>query len=73
MATKTADSAAGNAISFPADPYSYENLLMYHTSLSLIERMVQEELLSQTDYRKSVRILSKKYGFPPGSIFAELA
>ncbi|MGI6167034.1 MAG: SHOCT domain-containing protein [Eubacteriales bacterium] len=73
MATKTANSAAGNVTLFPADPYSYENLLMYHTSLSLIERMVQEGFLSPADYRKSVRILSKKYGFPPGSIFAELA
>ena len=42
MATKTANSAAVNVISIPADPYSYENLLMYHTSLSLVERMVQE-------------------------------
>ena len=73
MATKTANSAAGNVISIPADTYSYENLLMYHTSLSLVERMVQEELLTPADYRKSVKILSKKYGFPPGSIFTEIA
>jgi len=73
MATKTANSAAGNVISIPADPYSYENLLMYHTSLSLVERMVQENLLTPADYRKSVKILSKKSGFPPGSIFTEIA
>lgn len=73
MATKTANSAAGNVISIPAGPYSYENLLMYHTSLSLVERMVQENLLTPADYRKSVKILSKKYGFPQGSIFAEIA
>ena len=73
MATKTANSVAGNVISIPADHYSYENILMYHTSLSLVERMVQEELLTPADYRKSVKILSKKYGFPPGSIFAEIA
>ena len=73
MATKIANTAAGNVISLPADPYSYENLLMYHTSLSLVERMVQEELLTQADYRKCVKILSKKYGFPPDSIFAEIA
>ncbi|WP_411962698.1 hypothetical protein [Faecalispora jeddahensis] len=35
--------------------------------------MVQEELLTPADYRKSVKILSKKYGFPPGSIFTEIA
>ena len=73
MAIKTENTAAGNVISLHADPYSYENLLMYHTSLSLIERMVLDGLLTASDYRKSIRILSEKYGFPNGSIFAEIA
>ncbi len=73
MAIKAENTAAGNVISLHADPYGYENLLMYHTSLSLVERMVYDGRLTASDYRKSVRILSKKYGFPNGSIFAEIA
>ncbi len=73
MATETENIAAENVISLRADPYSYENLLMYHTSLSLVERMVRDGCLTMADYKKSVKILSKKYGFPKDSIFAEIA
>lgn len=73
MATKIENTAAGNVISRLASPYSPDNLLMYHTSLSLVERMVQNGLLTQIDYRKSVAILTKKYGLPSNSIFAETA
>lgn len=73
MATKTESTAAGNVISLPESPYSPENLLMYHTSLSLVERMVRQGLLTPADYKKSISILSKKYGFPKDSIFAEIA
>lgn len=73
MATKTENTAAGNVISLPANPYSPDNLLMYHTSISLVERMVQLGLLTRADYQKSVKILSKKYGLPSNSIFAEIA
>ncbi len=73
MATETENIAAENVISLRADPYSYENLLMYHTSLSLVERMVRDGHLTMADYKKSVKILSKKYGFPKDSIFAEIA
>lgn len=73
MATKTENTAAGNVISLPANPYSLDNLLMYHTSISLVERMVQLGLLTRADYQKSVKILSKKYGLPSNSIFAEIA
>ena len=73
METKIENTAAGNVISHPASPYSPDNLLLYHTSISLVERMVQLGLLTSADYRKSVTILSKKYGFPSYSIFAETA
>ncbi len=62
-----------NVTDFPAGPYRPENLLLYHTSLSLVERMVHNGLLRASDYEKAVMILSEKYGFPRDSIFAETA
>ena len=53
--------------------YSPTNLMLYHTSLGLIEKLVQDGLLTHTDYKKSCAILTRKYGFPADSIFAETA
>jgi hypothetical protein len=55
------------------DPYSPENLLMYHTSLGLIETLQKRGVITRDDYRKAVRILTERYGFPENSIFAEWA
>lgn len=65
--------AAGNVTTPPADPYSPDNLMLYHVSLGLIERLAREGQLSQADYRKACKILTRKYGLPLGSIFAEIA
>ena len=73
MGTRRESIAAGNAIMPPADPYSPDNLMLYHVSLALIERLVRNGQLSLSDYRKSCRILTKKYGLPSDSIFAEIA
>ena len=53
------------------DPYSPENLLMYHTSLGLIETLQKRGVITRDDYRQAVRILTERYGFPENSIFAE--
>ena len=55
------------------DPYSFESMLYYQASLTLLRGMVQEGGLSQEDYRKSCRILARRYGFPEKSILAEAA
>ena len=73
MEMQRESTAAGNVMMFPAEPYSPENLMMYHVSLGLIEKLVQEGKLSASDYRKACRILTKKYNLPQNSIFAECA
>lgn len=55
------------------DPYSPDNLLHYHVSLGLIEKLVTSGQLSQSDLNKSRRILTRKYAIPQDSIFAEIA
>lgn len=74
MATKTENTAAGIATyDWLEDKYAPENLMLYRTSLALIENMVHGGILSKADYRKSCKILSRKYGLPSDSIFAESA
>lgn len=53
MGTRTGNTVAGNATTPPADPYSPDNLMLYHVSLGLVERLVRSGQLSQADYRKS--------------------
>ena len=55
------------------DPYSFENMLYYQASLSLLRGMVLQDSLNQEDYRKACRILARRYGFPEKSILAEAA
>ena len=68
----------GNTVAAPAttpcdDPYSPDNLIRYHVSLGLVEKLVRSGDLSLSDYRKACRILTRKYGLPSDSIFAEIA
>ena len=75
MATKTVNTAAAPAISQICgnDPYSFENMLYYKASLSLLRDMLEQECLDQKAYRKACRILARRYGFPEKSILAEAA
>ena len=73
METRKENTAAGNATLLPEDPYSPEQQIMYHTSLALIDKLVQDGLLTQADFKRACVILTKKYGPPDGSIFAEVA
>ena len=52
-------------------PYSPDNLILYHTSLGLFERLEKRGVITRDDYRQAVRILTERYGFPENSIFAE--
>lgn len=73
METKIESTAVAPVMMLPADPYSPDNLMLYHVSLGLIEKLVRSGDLSLSDYRKACRILTRKYGLPLDSIFAEIA
>lgn len=75
MATRIENTAAAPAMSQTcgSDPYSFENMLYYQTSLSLLRGMLEQECLDQKAYRKACRILAHRYGFPEKSILAEAA
>ena len=47
--------------------------MLYHVSPGLIEKLVHSGDFSLSDYRKACRILTRKYGLPLDSIFAEIA
>ena len=55
------------------DPYDPDQLILYHTSVGLIERLVKQGLLTASDYKKAIDVLNKKYGISSDSIFAEIA
>ena len=57
----------------PNSPYSPDNLMLYHVSLGLIEKLVNSGRLSRVDFNKCRRVLTKKYNLPQDSIFAETA
>ena len=55
------------------NPYDPTNLMLYHTSVGLIEKLVKQGLLTPSDYKKAIDVLNKKYGLSSCSIFAEIA
>lgn len=55
------------------DPYDPTQIILYHTSVSLIERLVKRGILTASDYKKAIDVLNKKYGISSDSIFAEIA
>ena len=73
METRNENTAAAPAMTPCDDPYRPDNLIQYHVSLGLVEKLVTRGDLSKSDYRKACRILTLKYGLPADSIFAEIA
>ena len=55
------------------DPYDPTQRILYHTSISLVERLVKRGILTAFDYKKAIDVLNKKYGISSDSIFAEIA
>ena len=55
------------------DPYDPTQIILYHTSANLIERLVKRGILTASDYKKAIDVLNKKYGISSDSIFAEIA
>ena len=75
METTVANTAAERVTLQPVgrDPYDPEQLILYHTSVSLVERLVKRGILTASDYKKAIDVLNKKYGISSDSIFAEIA
>ena len=71
--TRTRNTAAGSATIEHGgrDPYSPDNLILYHTSLGLLETLVKRGVLTKSDFKKACQVLTRKYGLPANSIFAE--
>jgi len=55
------------------DPYDPTQRILYHTSVSLVERLVKKGVLTASDYKNAIDVLNKKYGISSDSIFAEIA
>ena len=47
--------------------------MRYHTTLALIDGLVEDGCFTQADRRKAYTIINKKYGLTSDSIFAETA
>ena len=75
METTVVNTAVARVTLLPVerDPYDPTRLILYHTSVSLIERLVKRGILTASDYKKAIDVLNKKYGISSDSIFAEIA
>ena len=75
METTVVNTAAERVTLSPAEqnPYDPTSLILYHTSVALVEKLVKQGLLTPSDYRKAIDVLNKKYGLNSCSIFAEIA
>ena len=75
METTVVNTAVARVTLLPVerDPYDPIQRILYHTSVSLAERLVKRGILTAFDYKKAVDVLNKKYGISSDSIFAEIA
>ena len=75
METTIVNTAVERVILSPVerDPYDPTQRILYHTSISLVERLVKKGILTASDYKKAIDVLNKKYGISSDSIFAEIA
>ena len=68
MAIETASSAAGNVITLPAATlapcFDPEMLMRYHLSLSLMDGLLRNSILTQEEHATACKNLSEHFGFP---------
>ena len=64
METTVVNTAVARVTLLPVerDPYDPTQIILYHTSVSLIERLVKKGVLTASDYKKAIDVLNKKYG-----------
>ena len=75
METTIVNTAVARVTLSPVErnPYDPTQRILYHTSVSLVERLVKRGILTASDYKKAIDVLNKKYGISSDSIFAEIA
>ena len=77
MATKIVNSvqerAISKAVESSSDKYSPDTLMRYHTTLALIDGLVEDGCFTQADRQKAYKIINRKYGLSSDSIYAEIA
>ena len=75
METTVVNTAVARVTLLPVerDPYDPTQRILYHTSVSLVQRLVKKGILTASDYKKAIDVLNKKYGISSDSIFAETA
>ena len=68
MATETVNSAAGNVITLPAATlascFNPEILMRYHLSLSLMDGLLRNGILTPEEHATACKKLSEHFGFP---------
>lgn len=77
MGTREGSSAAGSATGSTdaklPEQYSADNLITYRVSLSLVDRLAAEGVVTAAERRKAYTIIAKRHGLSLDSIFAENA
>ena len=68
MATETANAAVGNVITLPAATlapcFHPEQLMRYHLSLSLMDSLLHNGILTLDEHAAACKKLSEHFGFP---------
>ena len=52
-------------------PQNKKGIASNHKSLGLVETLVKRGVLTREDFKKACVLLTRKYGLPADSIFAE--
>lgn len=77
MGTREGSSAAGSATGSTGaklpEQYSEDNLMTYRISLSLVDRLAAEGVVTAAERRKAYTIIARRHGLSLDSIFAENA
>ena len=69
METKIENSAAGSVTDVHAVPYPYRKLARYQFNLAILDTMLRNGELSESDHAKACGVLACHYGLDKGSIF----
>lgn len=77
MGIREGNSAAGSATESigakQPEQYSADNLITYRVSLSLVDRLAAEGVVTAAERRKAYTIIARRHGLSLDSIFAENA
>ena len=77
MGTREGSSVAGSATGSTGEKqpeqYSADNLMAYRVSLSLVDRLASDGVVTAAERRKAYTIIAKRHGLSLDSIFAENA